>query len=170
VDAFAALFRSTLHIVFHNLYARCGDHALAQDLASDTYLRALRAVGRFEGTSRDFLSWLLRIARNRFFDHVKSGRMKWETIVEEMPVTPSNLDPAAEAVATIEAETLRRALEELTEEQQEVLQLRFLQDLSIAEVASIVGRTEGAVKAMQFRALRSLAKVLERTQEAGTAE
>lgn len=160
-DAFAALFRVSLPIVFRNLYGRCGDRALAEDLASDTYIRALRAIGSFHGESRDFLAWVLRIARNRYLDHVKSGRVRWEVVMDEAPVTLSTFDPEREALARVEGAELRRALTRLTPEQQEVVHLRFLQGLSVAEVAQVVGRHEGAVKALQFRALRTLARILE---------
>ena len=160
-DAFAELFRSTLPLVFRNLYGRCGDTALAEDLASETYIRAIRSIGRFEGVSRDFIAWILRISRNLFFDHVKSGRVRWEVVVDEMPVLRANTDPAADALAAIEGGELREALGKLTLEQQEVVYLRFLEGLSVAEVAEVVGRNEGAVKALQFRALRSLQRILE---------
>lgn len=160
-DAFAELFRATLPIVWGNLYGRCGDAALAEDLASDAYIRAMRAVQRFEGGSRDFLAWVLTIARNRFYDHVKSGRMKWEMVVDEMPIMPALSDPESEVLDRVESGVLREALEELTEEQQEVVHLRFFQGLPIADVAEITGRQEGAIKALQYRALRSLARVLE---------
>lgn len=160
-DAFAELFRATLPVVWGNLYGRCGDEALAEDLASDAYMRAMRAVHRFEGGSREFLAWVLTIARNRFYDHVKSGRMKWEVVVDEMPVMPAFHDPENETLDRVEGDVLREALEELTTEQQEVVHLRFFQGLPIADVAEITGRKEGAIKALQYRALRSLARVLE---------
>lgn len=160
-DAFATLFRLTIPTVHRFITARCGDAALAEDLVQDAYIRALRAiVTSFEGGSSDFLAWVMRIARNRFLDHVKSGRMKWEVAVQEMPVSRARADPEAEALAGIEGDDLRRALEQLTEDQQEVVLLRFLQGLHIAEVAKVTGRTEGAVKALQFRALKALARVL----------
>lgn len=160
-DAFATLFRLTVPTVHRYVTARCGDAALAEDLVQDAYIRALRAiVTSFEGGSSDFLSWVMRIARNRFLDHVKSGRMKWEVAVQEMPISTARSDPEAEALAGIEGADLRRALDRLTDDQQEIVLLRFLQGLHIAEVAQITGRTEGAVKALQFRALKALAKVL----------
>lgn len=161
LDAFAELFRVSVPLVFHNLFGRCGNATLAEDLTSETYLRAIRSIGRFEGVSRDFLAWILRIARNLFLDHVKSGRVRWEVVVEEMPVTLATSDPEAEAMTLIEGSELRRALARLTPDQQEVVYLRFLQGLSVSEVAEVVGRNEGAVKALQFRALRSLARILE---------
>lgn len=160
-DAFAELFRLTLPTVYASVFARCGDRALAEDLTSEAYLRALRNVGRFEGRYTDFQAWVVRIARNAFLDHVKSGRVRWEIVVDEAPVTVEPLDPAEQAVATVDGARLRRALEQLTPDQQEVVHLRFIQDLSIAEVAAVLGRAEGAVKALQFRAMRALAKILD---------
>ena len=167
-DAFASLFRLTLPSVYRYLYGRCGDAALAEDLAQDSYLRAMRAIQRsFKGKSSDFLAWMIRIARNRFLDHVKSGRVRWEVVVDELPVTFAKGNPETEALATVQGENLRRALARLTEEQQEIVLMRFFQGLQIAEVAGATGRTEGAVKALQFRALRALARILDLEEAAG---
>lgn len=160
-EAFALLFRLTHASVYRYLYGRCGDATLAEDLAQDAYIRALRAIQRsFKGGSSDFLAWMIRIARNRFLDHVKSGRVRWEVVVDELPVTLATGNPEAEALASVEGADLRKALARLTEEQQEIVLLRFFQGMPIAEVAGATGRTEGAVKALQFRALRALARVL----------
>src|SRR5207245_792227 len=76
-DAFADLFSVTLPSVYRYLYGRCGEASLAEDLAQDAYIRAMRAVRTsFTGGSSEFLAWMIRIARNRFLDHVKSGRMR----------------------------------------------------------------------------------------------
>lgn len=160
-EAFALLFRITLPSVYRYLYGRCGDATLAEDLAQDSYIRAMRAIrSSFKGGSSEFLAWIIRIARNRFLDHVKSGRVRWEVAVEDVPITLSTLNPESDVVATIEGADLRKALARLTDEQQEVVYLRFLQGLQISEVAGITGRTEGAVKALQFRALRALQRIL----------
>lgn len=161
-DAFAALFKLTLPSVYRYLYGRCGDAALAEDIAQDSYLRAMRAIGKsFQGRSNDFLAWMIRIARNRFLDHVKSGRVRWEVVVDETPITVAASNPEAEALSSVEGVELRKALGRLTEEQQEIVLMRFFQGLHISEVAGATGRTEGAVKALQFRALRALARILE---------
>jgi RNA polymerase sigma-70 factor (ECF subfamily) len=160
-DAFATLFRVTLPSVYRYLFGRCGDAALAEDLAQDSFLRAMRAVRTsFSGGSGEFLAWLIRIARNRFLDHVKSGRVRWEVVVEETPVTFATSDPEMEALSTVAGADLKRSLAQLTPEQQEVLYLRFFQGLPITDVALATKRTEGAVKALQFRALRALARIL----------
>jgi len=160
-EAFAALFRVTLPSVYRYLFGRCGDAALAEDLAQDAYLRAMRAVrSSFTGGSSEFLAWLIRIARNRFLDHVKSGRVRWDVVVEETPITLAPGDPETEALSTVESGELKRALARLTADQQEILYLRFFQGLAITEVATATQRTEGAVKALQFRPLRALARIL----------
>jgi RNA polymerase sigma-70 factor (ECF subfamily) len=160
-DAYASLFELTLPSVYRYLYGRCGDATLAEDLAQDSYIRAMRAIRTsFEGKSSDFLAWMIRIARNRFLDHVKSGRVRWEVVVDELPITLAAGDPENEAIATVAGNDLRRCLKRLTAEQQEIVFLRFFQGLQIAEVATVTGRTEGAVKALQFRALRALERVL----------
>lgn len=161
-DAFASLFRITLPSVYRYLYGRCGDATLAEDLAQDAYVRAMRAIRTsFKGGSSEFLAWMIRIARNRFLDHVKSGRVRWEVVVDEMPVTVATGNPESEALASVQGDELRQALARLTDEQQEIVLLRFFNGLQISEVAGATGRTEGAVKALQFRALRALARILE---------
>jgi RNA polymerase sigma-70 factor (ECF subfamily) len=160
-DAFASLFEITLPSVYRYLYGRSGDATLAEDLAQDAYMRAMRAVRTsFKGGSTEFLAWMIRIARNRFLDHVKSGRVRWEMVVEELPVSLAPGDPEREALDTVSSADLRKALNRLTPEQQEIVFLRFFQGLPIADVATVTGRTEGAVKALQFRALRALERVI----------
>lgn len=170
-DAFASLFRLTMPSVYRYLYGRCGDASLAEDLAQDAYVRAMRAIqSSFQGGSSDFLAWMIRIARNRFLDHVKSGRVRWEVVVDEIPVTVATGNPETEALASVEGADLRKALSRLTDEQQEIVLMRFFQGLQIAEVAGATGRTEGAVKALQFRALRALARILQLEAAAGAVE
>ncbi len=160
-EAFASLFRSTVSLVHRFLQARCGDAALAEDLTQDTFIRAMRAITTsFRGGSSEFIAWVMRIARNRFLDHVKSGRVRWEVAVDNVPITIGTANPEQDVLATIEGVDLRRALTRLTSEQQEVILLRFLQGLQISEVATVTGRSEGAVKALQFRALRALQKIM----------
>ena len=160
-DAFASLFEITLPSVYRYLYGRSGDATLAEDLAQDAFMRAMRAIQTsFKGASTEFLSWMIRIARNRFLDHVKSGRVRWELVVDETPVTLATGNPETEAIDAVAGGHLRKALNRLTAEQQEIVLLRFFQGLQIAEVAAVTGRTEGAVKALQFRALRALERVI----------
>src|SRR5207245_5496334 len=121
-EGFAVLVRSAVPIGHRFLQARCGDAALAEDLTQDTFIRAMRAIGTsFRGGSSEFVAWVVRIARNRFLDHVKSGRVRWEVAVENVPVTVATVNPEHDVLATIEGVDLRRALARLTTEQQEVI-------------------------------------------------
>ena len=162
VDAFASLFEITLPSVYRYLYGRSGDATLAEDLAQDAYMRAMRAIQTsFKGASTEFVAWMIRIARNRFLDHVKSGRVRWEVVVDETPVTLATSNPETRGARSRRrrgpAQGARRGSRA---EQQEIVFLRFFQGLQIAEVAAVTGRTEGAVKALQFRALRALERVI----------
>lgn len=164
-DAFSALYKATIDSVFAQLRWRTsGDTPLAEDLTSETYMRAMRSLSNFEGSSKDFLSWLHKIARNLFLDHVKSGHSRYEQTADTSEGQFSQIrakeNPEDKAVAEVSRSELMRALTELTDEQAEVLRLRFLLDMSVSQTAEILGRQEGAVKALQFRALRSLAKIV----------
>src|SRR5688572_20193100 len=146
-DAFASLFEITLPSIYRFLYGRSGDATLAEDLAQDSYMRAMRAIRTsFKGGSTEFVAWMIRIARNRFLDHVKSGRVRWEVVVDETPITLATGNPELEAIERVAGGNLRNALNRLTPEQQEIVYLRFFEGLQIAEVATATGRTEGAVK------------------------
>lgn len=160
-EAFALLFRLTVPMVSRVLYARGADSALIEDVSSDAYLRAWRSVGRFSGSSRDFQAWVVRIARNLFLDHVKSAKVRWETVTDELPVSEAKSNTEKFALGSVEVDELRDALGELTDEQQEVILLRFIEQRSLSETAELTGRNEGAVKALQHRALKSLARVLD---------
>lgn len=162
-EAFAQLYDRYVDQIYGFVYHRVGHRQTAEDLVGDVFLRALRRIGTFRWQGVDFGAWLMTIARNRVHDHFKSARFRLEATVEEVfdsaeedPVT----DPES---AVLTADTSRRvhaALRMLKDEQAEVVYLRFIQHLGVAETAAVMGRSHGAVKALQYRALRSLAKLL----------
>ncbi|MFC6079585.1 sigma-70 family RNA polymerase sigma factor [Sphaerisporangium aureirubrum] len=161
-DAFAALYDRYVDLVYRYVYFRVGCHALAEDLTSETFLRALRRMADFTWQGRDFAAWLVTIARNLVTDHYKSGRYRMEVSTAEVLDTPmdGSLIPENAVVATMVNERILRAVRELNPEQQECVVLRFLQGMSLAETALIMGKKSGAVKALQFRAVRALARAL----------
>lgn len=160
-DAFGQLYDHYSDTVYRYIYYRVGHKTTAEDLTSETFLRALRRIGTFTWQGRDFGAWLVTIARNLVADHFKSGRFRLE-------VTTGELLEAAEAESSAEDHVLHlwpnadllHAVRRLTPRQQECVTLRFLQGLSVAETARVMGRSEGAVKTLQYRALRSLATLL----------
>jgi RNA polymerase sigma-70 factor (ECF subfamily) len=160
-EAFGQLYDHYHVSVYRFLYYRVGSAPLAEDLTSETFFRALRSMSSFRWQGKDFGAWLMTIARNLTADHFKAGRTRLEQTTEDMQTLDSTADgPEQEVLATLTNEALLGALHELPAEQRECLVMRFLQGLSIAETAQILGRSSGAVKQLQLRGVRNLAKVL----------
>jgi RNA polymerase sigma-70 factor (TIGR02952 family) len=160
-EAFGRLYDHYVELVYRYVYYRVGAHALAEDLASDTFLRALRRIGDFNWQGKDFGAWLITIARNLIADHFKSGRYRLEIS------TPDLLDgdrqeesPERAVLDSMTNRMLFTAIRGLGSEQQECVVLRFLHGLSVAETALVMGKKSGAIKALQYRAVRSLARML----------
>ncbi|MEV5494833.1 sigma-70 family RNA polymerase sigma factor [Nonomuraea fuscirosea] len=161
-QSFGTLYDRYVDLVYRYIYFRVGSHPLAEDLTSETFLRALRRIGDFTWQGRDFGAWLVTIARNLVTDHFKSGRYRLEVTTGEVidvPLEGSHIPENAVVTAIINDRVLR-AVRDLNPEQQECVVLRFLHGLSLAETALIMGKKSGAIKALQFRAVRSLARAL----------
>lgn len=161
-DAFGTLYDRYLDLVYRYVYFRVGSHPLAEDLTSETFLRALRRIADFTWQGRDFGAWLVTIARNLITDHFKSGRYRLEVSTAEVIDTPldgANI-PENAVVAAMVNDRILSAVRSLGAEQQECVVLRFLHGMSLAETALIMGKKSGAIKALQFRAIRALARAL----------
>jgi RNA polymerase sigma-70 factor (ECF subfamily) len=163
-EAFGLVYDRYVDQIYRYLYYRVGSHALAVDLTSETFLRALRRIDSFTYTGKDIGAWFTTIARNLVTDHVKSSRFKLEVSTADM-LDADRSRPGDDGVETEVIERLRDAalldaVRQLKPEQQECIVLRFLQGLSVAETSGVMGRSEGAVKQLQLRAVRALAKLL----------
>ncbi|GAA2115150.1 sigma-70 family RNA polymerase sigma factor [Actinomadura alba] len=160
-EAFGALYDHYFGAVYRYVYGRVGVHTLAEDLTSDTFLRALRRIGDFNWQGRDFGAWLVTIARNLIADHFKSSRHRLEICTAELPDTGRHEEsPERAMLDQMTSRTLLAAIRRLGTEQRECVVLRFLYGLSVAETADIMRKKSGAVKALQHRAVRSLARML----------
>jgi RNA polymerase sigma-70 factor (ECF subfamily) len=144
------------------IYSITGDHHLSEDIISETYLRMVEKIDTYTFYGAPFKSWLYRIAHNLAITALKRARRLVGNIEQSEQDAPAVDDPLAQVMARVEAEELRAALAELTEEQQQVVLLRFVAGQSTGEVARTLEKSENAVKQMQFRALRSLGRLLER--------
>jgi len=159
--AFGLLYDRYVDSVYRYVLFRVGDRSLAEDVTSETFLRALRRITSVSYQGRDVGAWFITIARNIVLDHVKSSRYRLE-------VTTSELDDNSEVTAGPEQQVLNeatysellRCVTMLNNDQRECIVLRFLQGLSVAETANLMGRNEGAIKALQHRAVRRLAQLL----------
>lgn len=158
-NAFGELYDHYHSAVYRFLYYRVSSVTLAEDLTADTFFRALRGMSSFRWQGRDFGAWLMTIARNLVADHFKAGRTRLEHTTEDTETLDSAADsPEREVLATLTGEILRSALNELPREQRECIVLRFLDGMSIAETAEIMHRSSGAIKQLQLRGIRNLAK------------
>jgi RNA polymerase sigma-70 factor (ECF subfamily) len=165
-DAFAQLYKRYYDPVFRYVYFRAGgDRQLAEDLAHDTFLRALRRIGSVTWQGRDLGAWLITIARHLVADHFKSGRKRFEVVTSDVLDADAEErgpegSPEAAVVEHITNVELLRAVQRLGTEQRECIVLRFLLGFSVAETAQAMGKNDGAIKALQYRAVRALQRLL----------
>ena len=150
--------------IYSYLHVSVGNRHDAEDLTTQTFLKMLEKIGTFRWRSAPFSAWLFRIAHNLTIDHFRS-RKRWQP-EEEVPEAPGSEEPSAElaAMQTIGRESMLKLIELLSHEQQQVLTLKFVFHFPNAEVAAILGKTEGAIKSLQHRALVSLERQLTRKE------
>ena len=144
--------------IYSYLHMTVGNRHDAEDLTTQTFLRMLEAIGRFHWQSAPFSAWLFRIAHNLSMDHFRANR-RWQP-EEEVPEPIGSEAPSAEleAMKSIGHQSMLELIETLSPEQQQVLTLKFVFNFRNADVAKILGKTEGAIKSLQHRALASLQK------------
>ena len=163
VEAFGLLYERSVDVVYRYVLVRTGDRQLSEDITSETFLRALRNIGSFQWQGRDITAWFITIARNLVIDHGKSARFRLEITTDELFDRPLEQDTPEEHVLRRHRDLdLVEALRNLTSDQAECVVLRFMEGLSIAECAFVLGREENAVKQLQLRAIRALRKGLNR--------
>src|SRR5438132_1729286 len=159
-DAVRALYDRYFDRIYNSVYARLGRAEDAEDLAIDTMTRSLTRLDLFQDQGVAFSSWVYRIAHNATIDHYRRHG-KVPLVPLDDATLPQSADPSELAMEQLSYEHLRLALRDLTDEQQQVLILRFFQDLTAAQVAGIMGKSVGAAQALQHRALGSLERALQ---------
>jgi RNA polymerase sigma-70 factor, ECF subfamily len=161
-EALGALYDRYVDRIYKYIYHRVGQADLAEDLTAQVFARMLEAIREGRAWRTSFSGWIYRIAHNLVIDHYRRrGRAAFVELEEASPLVADEGDPLRKVEARLESEHLRAALGRLTEEQAEVIALRFLDELSIAEVAAMMNKTEGAIKALQYRAVLALRRVMQ---------
>lgn len=156
-EAFGALYDAYLDPIYRYLYYRLGNQSETEDLCEQVFLKAWQAIGRFRWQGKPFSAWLFRLAHNALVDHLRTRK-------PTLPLDEVHADSASAdhdwVSARLEAEELAAALARLTEEQRQVILLRFVSGLENAEIAEVMGKREGAVRALQLRGLQALRRIL----------
>jgi RNA polymerase sigma-70 factor, ECF subfamily len=161
--AFGALYERHVDGVFHYVHFRVGDVDVAADVTQDIFVRAFRGISRLRNPER-FVPWLMRIAHNLVQNHRREAtrrRERWTAPLDDDTPEIAVPDTAPELETKLAAEKVARAAKGLTDDQQQVIALRFVAGLTLAETAEILGRSDDAVKKLQRRALSSLRRLLD---------
>lgn len=160
-EAFGQLYDRYVDIVFRFVYYRVNDRAMAEDFTSETFLRALRRISTITYQGRDIGAWFITIARNIVLDHMKSARHRLEiTTADTIEGRDAVAGPEAAVIGALTSARLMSAVKQLGEEQRDCVMLRFIQGFSVSETASVMGKNDGAIKALQHRAVRKLAEIV----------
>jgi RNA polymerase sigma-70 factor, ECF subfamily len=157
-DALEELYLLHFDRIYSYLHVSVGNRHDAEDLTTQTFLKMLESIKRFRWQSAPFSAWLFRIAHNLAMDHFRAAR-RWQP-EEEVPEPHGEEELSAEvqALKSIGRQSMLELIEDLSQEQQQVLTLKFVFNFPNAEVATILGKSEGAIKSLQHRALVSLQK------------
>ena len=144
--------------VFVFVFCRVGDRMAAEDLTADVFVEAWKGIRRFDYHGIPLLAWLYRIARNLTVDYLKRRcRTQVQTLEEAWSNIPHSEDHSEQVALW---QTVAGAFRKLTGDQQMVLVNRFVEGLTLAETAALLGKKENAIKGLEFRALRSIRKIL----------
>jgi RNA polymerase sigma-70 factor (ECF subfamily) len=161
-DAIAKLYDFYAPKIQSFIYHRTSDPVVAEDLTAQVFLRVLEAMRMGKAWHTSFSGWIYRIAHNLIVDYYRKKSQAAYTNLDDAPHIPSgDGDPYRTTAQKMDRDALLRAINQLTEEQAQVISLRFLEGYSIAEVARIMNKTEGAIKALQFRGMATLRRILE---------
>jgi len=162
-EAWAAIYLHHYRKIHAYLCHRVGNPDVAEDMASSVFLRAVEQIHTFDYRGIPLTTWLYRIAHNLAVDYVRRvSRVKWEPL--EDSIADNGASPERAAEISLDVSELREAMKDLTEDQRQVITLKFFLDLSDAEVAKVIDKREGAVRALQHRALVSLRRLVNRNE------
>jgi RNA polymerase sigma-70 factor (ECF subfamily) len=157
--ALTQLYEANFDRIFRYIALKIGDRMEAEDLTQQVFLNAVQSIGSYKWKGMPFSAWLYRIAHNQIVDYFRK-KAKRPTVTLDDTDPPGGDDPQKTAEVQLTMEELARATQKLTESQREVISLRFGGQLSIAEVAKTMGKTEGAIKALQHSAVAALRRVM----------
>ncbi|OLB22656.1 MAG: hypothetical protein AUH17_08290 [Actinobacteria bacterium 13_2_20CM_68_14] len=169
-EALEELYLLHFDRIYSYLHMNVGNRHDAEDLTTQVFVKMLESIGKFRWRSAPFSAWLFRIAHNLAMDHFRANK-RWQP-EEEVPEPDPGEGSAAEqeALESIGRESMLELIQKLSHEQQQVLTLKFVFNFSNAEAATILDKTEGAIKSLQHRALASLQRQIATSPESPPQE
>jgi len=167
-EAFGRIFDAYAAPVHRFIASRVNRPSDAEDLTQLVFVKALEALPRYEARGVPFGGWLFRLARNAIIDQVRTRRDHL-SLISAVTRETEEAGPEARAALRDDLERMAEALRDLTDDQREVIELRFFAGLSVIEAAMVMGRQEGTIRGLQFRAIAALRRSLGITVEAPAA-
>ena len=163
-DAFREIYEQTYSKIYSYVYYRVTDRETAEDIAAEVFVRLVRKIDTYQDRGRPLLAWLYTIAGNLVRDfHRRNSRVQWMPI-EDRELVSDDVGPSAATNMSLDRDMLADAINQLTEDQAQVVLLKFVEGRSNAEVAEMIGKNEGSVKSLQHRAIRAMRRYMESTQ------
>jgi RNA polymerase sigma-70 factor (ECF subfamily) len=159
-EAFAQLYEGHFDRIYRYVALKIRDRTEVEDMTQKVFMRAYESIGSYKLQGFPFSTWLFRIAHNQIVDHIRRETKRPTTPLDENLPVASNSNPEEEVALKMEMEKVVEAARQLTKSQREVISLRFAGGLSIAEAAATMGKSEGAIKALQHSAILALRKTL----------
>ncbi|MBE0408366.1 MAG: sigma-70 family RNA polymerase sigma factor [Anaerolineales bacterium] len=161
-DAFGELYERYSQAIFRFLFSHVDNRLDAEDLTEEVFLKVWRSLSSYRDQGVPFLAFLFKIARNTMIDHYRrAGKKEQSLSIEETSLQHKGTDPGEEAISNLEHAEIRQVLNQLRDDYRMVLILRFISDLTPEETAHTMGRTAGAVRVLQHRAINAARDLLE---------
>jgi len=164
-EAFGQLYEACVDRVYRFIFFRVTDEQVAEDLTAQVFLKAWENLNRYHPRG-PFLAWLYAIARNTVIDNYRTKKQT-VSLDEAAPLAAGDAKLDDQMQLEFDKESLQAAMQHLTQEQQEVITLKFIADFDTAQIAKHMSKSEGAVRALQMRALQALARVMKNESDEG---
>ena len=158
--ALTQLYEENFDKIYRYIVLKIGDRTEAEDMTQQVFLKAFKSISGYRSKGSPVSSWLFRIAHNQMVDYWRRKSKRATVPLEETLVGSSNSNPSTDTERKMDIESLAAATRRLTSLQREVVSLRFAGGLPVAQVARLMGKSEGAIKALQHSAVASLRRIM----------
>jgi RNA polymerase sigma-70 factor, ECF subfamily len=159
-EALTRIYEAYFDKIYRYLVVRVRNETEAEDLTQQVFMKVLQSISSYKSKGVPFSSWIYRIAHNQMVDFMRQQNKKATVDIEGLQLPDNADDPQQVIEQQVDVEEVKKATQKLTAAQQEVLSLRFTAEMSIAQCAEIMGKSEGAIKALQHSAVLALRKAL----------